>query len=183
MRFLKTPLAGLFVIEPDPFRDSRGIFVRIFCEEEYKSISGSMGIAQINQSLTHSRGALRGLHYQRPPKAEKKVVRCLKGRVFDVAVDLRAGSATFLHWYSIELSAKEMNGLYIPEGFAHGFQTLEENCELLYLHSAFYSPAHEGAVRYDDPLVGIKWPLPPQEISMKDREHPYLSNDFQGVHL
>ena len=181
MRFLETPLKGLFVIELEPLCDERGFFVRAFCDEEFRVTGHKKKIVQINHSMTCAQGSIRGMHYQRPPKAENKIVRCIKGRVFDVAVDLRAGSATFLHWFSLELAAEKMNGLYIPEGFAHGFQTLEDNCELLYLHTECYAPAFEAAVRYDEPMVGIKWPLPVAELSKRDSACSYLNSNFKGI--
>jgi len=181
MRFVETPLKGLFVIEADPFRDARGVFARVFCENELRSIGHTKKIVQVNNSVTCAQGALRGMHYQRPPFDEIKIVKCLKGRVFDVAVDMRAGSATFLNWYGVELSEDRMNSLYIPEGFAHGFQTLEENCSLIYLSTGFYSAAHECGVRFDDPRVRIKWPLPVGEVSKKDGAVPCITDDFKGV--
>jgi dTDP-4-dehydrorhamnose 3,5-epimerase len=183
MPFAPTAIQGLYVVSPKPFRDARGFLARVFCEKEYHSAGWDKRIVQVNHSLTTAKGAIRGMHYQRPPKAEVKIVRCLKGRVFDVAVDLREGSATFLQWHGVELSADQMNSLYIPQGFAHGFQTLEPNCELLYLHSEFYSPAYESALRWDDPAVGIRWPLPATEISAKDKAHPLLTKAFKGVRL
>ena len=124
---------------------------------------------------------MRGLHYQNPPQAEMKIVRCLRGRVFDVAVDLRFGSPTFLHWTACELCPGGGRALAIPEGCAHGFQVLEPDTELLYLHTAFYTPAAEGAVRFDDPRVAVAWPLAPRDLSARDQNHPYLNEQFQGI--
>jgi dTDP-4-dehydrorhamnose 3,5-epimerase len=124
---------------------------------------------------------VRGLHYQRPPQAEAKWVRCLKGRVFDVAVDLRRGSPTFLKWHAVELDGVSMNALLIPEGCAHGFQVLEPESELLYLHTATYTPGLEGAARYDDPRLAIRWPLPVTDLSERDRTHPLLDDSFEGI--
>lgn len=183
MIFERTPLGGLFLVRAEPFGDERGRFARLFCERELASIGFSGRIVQVNQSLTRHTGALRGLHFQRPPRAEAKMVRCLRGRVLDVAVDLRRGSPTFLRWHTVELSGGEMNALFLPEGFAHGFQTLEPDCELLYLHSEFYSPEHEGGLRHDDPALGIDWPLAVTDISDRDRNHPLISGDFQGIAL
>jgi dTDP-4-dehydrorhamnose 3,5-epimerase len=148
-----------------------------------KAIIGLRTIKQINHSTTYQVGAVRGLHYQYPPHAEMKIVRCLKGRVFDVAVDLRQGSPTFLKWTAVELTPINRLALVISEGCAHGFQVLEEGSELLYLHTAFYTPGVEGAVRYDDPSVGVAWPLAPTDISARDLSQPHLKEDFKGITL
>ena len=121
------------------------------------------------------------MHFQYPPKAEVKLVRCLRGSIFDVIVDLRRDSKTFLQWYGKKLSGENMMMLYVPEGCAHGFQTLEDNCEMLYLHTEFYSPSHEGGLRYNDPKIGIQWPLEVTEISRRDESYPLLPPDFAGV--
>ena len=183
MRINKLPLEDAFVIEPEPFTDARGIFARVFCQHELQSVLHGKNIVQINHSMTRQKGAIRGMHFQWPPKAEIKMVKCLHGSVFDVMVDLRQGSSTFLKWYGEILSAENMKMMYVPEGFAHGFQTVEENCELLYLHTEFYSPEHEGGVRYDDPKVGIKWPLEITDVSESDQNHQLLSRDFKGIIL
>lgn len=157
------------------------MFERIFCENEFKEISHSKNIVQINHSLTKDVGAVRGMHYQNPPMAEIKMVRCISGSVYDVIIDLRKGSETFLRWNGKILSSENKRMMYIPEGFAHGFQTQEPNCELFYFHTEFYNPDHESAVRFDDPRVGIKWPLDVTEISERDRNHPLLSENFKGI--
>ena len=135
----------------------------------------------MNHSTTRDVGAIRGLHYQKPPHAEMKIVRCLKGRVFDVAVDLRYDSPTFLRWHGVELSPESNLAYLIPEGCAHGFQVLEENSQLLYLHTAYYTPKSEVAVRFDDPRISVNWPLTPTNISAKDKSHPLLNEVFEGV--
>ena len=178
MRINKLVLEGAFVIEPEPSTDDRGLFARIFCKEELQSILHGKSIVQVNHSMTRHKGAIRGMHFQRPPTAEIKMVKCLRGSVFDVMIDLRSDSSTFLNWHGEKLSAENMKMMYIPEGFAHGFQTLEQNSELLYLHTEFYSPEHEGGVRYNDPKIGIKWPLEATDISERDRNHPLLAEDF-----
>ena len=178
-----SPIAGLAVISSMPVQDSRGKFARLFCTNLLADIHAERPIAQVNFSLTCARGSVRGLHYQRSPAAEGKWVRCLRGRVLDIAVDLRAGSPTFLNHFAVELSAEAMNAIFIPEGCAHGFQTLETDCELLYLHTAPYTPAHEGGVRWDDPRLDIVWPLPVSELSDRDRSHPLLTADFEGLTL
>ena len=175
MHFQPLPLEGAYLIDPDPFKDERGLFSRVFCERELKEIGHTRAIVQINHSLTAQRGAIRGLHFQYAPRAEIKIVKCLAGAVFDVIVDLRKLSPTFGKWHGEKLTSDNMKMMYISEGFAHGFQTLMENTQLLYLHTAFYTPEYEGGVRFDDPALGIDWPLPPAMISDKDRNLPLLS--------
>jgi dTDP-4-dehydrorhamnose 3,5-epimerase len=177
----ETAIAGAFVVEAKPFSDHRGAFARLYCAREMEPAMGGRRVVQINHSLTRAVGAVRGLHYQHAPHAEMKVVRCLKGRVFDVAVDLRRGSPTFLKWASCELSPDMPRAFVIPEGCAHGFQVLEPDSELLYLHSAYYEKSAEGGVRFDDPRVGIAWPLAPTDLSERDRSHPLLARDFAGI--
>ena len=183
MKIKQTPLQNAFVIEPEPFRDDRGLFARVFCQQELRNILHNKNIVQINHSLTPQKGALRGMHFQYSPKSEIKMVKCLRGSVFDVMIDLRRGSSTFLKWHGEVLSAENMKMMYLPEGFAHGFQTLEENCELLYLHTEFYSPEDEGGVCYNDPLINISWPLEVTDISKKDKNYSLLSKDFEGLLL
>jgi dTDP-4-dehydrorhamnose 3,5-epimerase len=176
-----TELSGVRILEAEIHQDNRGAFSRIFCDEAMHSVLNGKAIKQINWSKTLTVGSIRGLHYQNKPYAEIKIVRCLTGKVFDVALDLRNGSPTFLRWFGIELSAKNNRALIIPEGCAHGFQVLEPNSELLYVHTASYSLPNEAAVRFDDPAVNIAWPLIPTEISQRDRSHPYLTKEFQGL--
>jgi len=174
MHFRPLPLDGAYLIHPDPFKDGRGLFTRIFCEQELREIRHTRPIVQINHSLTEQRGAIRGMHFQYTPKAEIKMVKCLAGAVFDVIVDLRRLSPTFGKWNGEELSSDNMKMMYIPEGFAHGFQTLTKNAQLLYIHTACYSPECEGGVRFDDPDLAIDWLLPPAMVSDKDRNLPRL---------
>ena len=176
-----TELRGVLVVETTPLVDSRGAFARFFCERELAAVTGDRRIVQINHSRTDAVGAVRGLHYQLPPHAEMKLVRCLRGRVWDVAVDLRAGSPTFLQWHAEELSPGNARMLVIPEGCAHGFQVLEPESELLYLHTAYYAPEAEDAVACDDPRVGVAWPLPIGGLSERDGNHPPLPADFVGI--
>lgn len=183
MNLVETIIPGAWVIESTAFQDNRGAFSRLFCSRELQAIVGSRTIVQINYSMTHGIGAVRGLHFQNPPHAEMKIVRCLKGRVFDVAVDLRQGSPTFLKWTAVELTPENRFAFVIPEGCAHGFQVLEEDSELLYLHTAFYTPDAEGAVRFDDPRIGVNWPLAPTDLSARDLSHPHLKEDFEGIVL
>jgi len=140
-------------------------------------------LVQINHSLSRKIGATRGMHFQYPPRAEIKLVKCIKGAVYDVIVDIRKGSPSFLKWHGIELSETNMKMIYIPEGFAHGFQVLRADSELIYLHTEFYAPDYEGALRYDDPLLNIQWPLQVTDISEKDKKHPLLDSNFEGLEL
>ena len=183
MNLIETSIVGVLVIESTAFQDNRGAFSRLFCSRELQKIVDPRSIVQINHSTTHSVGAVRGIHFQNPPHAEIKIVRCLKGRVFDVAVDLRHGSPTFLKWTAVELTSENHLALVIPEGCAHGFQVLEEDSELLYLHTAFYTPNAEGAVRFDDPRIGVNWPLEPTDLSARDLSHPHLKENFKGIVL
>lgn len=178
---IDTPLLGLTVVQTLPHHDARGAFTRLFCARELQPLLGERQIAQINHSTTSRIGAVRGLHYQHPPHAEMKIVRCLRGRVWDVAVDLRADSPTFLRWYAHELSPETSTMMVIPEGFAHGFQSLEPESELLYLHTEFYHPLSEGGLRHDDPRLAITWPLATRDLSHRDLAHPLLTEDFPGV--
>jgi len=169
------------VVETEPCSDHRGSFARFYCQNELREIVGSRQVVQINHSVTHTVGAVRGLHYQLPPHAEMKLVRCLEGKVWDVAVDLRAGSPTYLNWHAEELSKSNGRMMVIPEGCAHGFQVLEQDCELLYLHTAFYTPSSERGIQPTDPKLDIHWPLPVQDLSGRDRNHSLLISDFSGL--
>ncbi|WP_437559146.1 dTDP-4-dehydrorhamnose 3,5-epimerase [Acidithiobacillus sulfuriphilus] len=181
MNIHSTALRGVAIVATQPFADRRGAFSRFFCKDELAAIIGNRDIVQINHSRTSMVGAVRGLHYQLPPYAEMKLVRCIRGRVWDVAVDLRAGSPTFLHWHAEELTPENARMLVIPEGCAHGFQVLEAESELLYLHTAYYTPAAEGGLRHDEPRLGIAWPLPVADLSARDRHHPPLNADYSGM--
>ena len=183
MKIMRIPLKNAYIIEPERFEDIRGMFSRIFCKKKFQSISLVKNIVQVNHSITVAKGAIRGMHFQRAPMAEIKMVKCLRGAVFDVIIDLRKDSPTFLKWHGETLSAENMKMVYVPEGFAHGFQTMESNSELLYFHTEFYSPEHEGGVRYSDPVTNISWPLEVTDISGKDQNYPLLSEDFQGIVL
>lgn len=178
-----TPIADLRVAESKAFKDDRGAFARLFCEQELSSVIRGRKIVQINHSSTAAVGAVRGMHFQHAPHAEMKLVRCLKGKVWDVAVDLRPQSPSYKRWYAQELSRQNARMMVIPEGFAHGFQVLEAGSELLYLHTAFYKPESEGGVRYDDPELGVAWPLPVTDISARDSSHVYIDSSFRGIVL
>ncbi len=181
MIFTPTILPGSYVIDLHPHTDDRGWFARYYCKKEFEAIGHVKEWVQMNHSVTKKKGSIRGMHYQLPPFSEIKLVRCIAGVVFDIIVDLRRDSATFLQWFGQELSAENKKMLYIPEGFAHGFQCLSENCELLYHHSEFYTPGFEGGIRYDDPVINIQWPLPVSVLSERDTTHPYLDNQFKGL--
>lgn len=183
MKAQPTSIAGLVVIETVPHVDHRGAFARLYCENELSSLMGPRRIVQINHSSTATIGAVRGMHYQHPPHAEMKLVRCLKGRVWDVAVDLRHNSPTFLSWHAEELTPSNTRMMVIPEGFAHGFQVLEPESELLYLHTAFYAPSAEAGLRHDDPRLAIHWPLAVTDLSARDAEHPLINSNFSGIAL
>ncbi len=181
MKTRQTALPGVIIVETVPYTDRRGSFSRLYCEHDLAPIIGNRRIVQINHSRTLTVGTVRGLHYQRPPSMEMKLVRCLKGRVWDVAVDLRKDSPTFLQWHAEELTPENARMLVVPEGCAHGFQTLEADSELLYLHTEFYNPETEAGVRVDDPCLNISWPLPISELSDRDRQHPAMTSDFTGL--
>lgn len=178
-----TPIAGVKQLQRRPLIDHRGYFERLFCAQELQPLLAGRSIVQINHSLTTRRGAVRGLHFQHPPHAELKMVSCLRGAVWDVAVDLRKDSPTFLHWHAEELTPDNAGMLVIPEGCAHGFQVLEPESELLYLHMAFYAPKAEGGLRYDDPRLAIAWPLPATDLSPRDQTHPLINAHFSGLLL
>jgi len=183
LKIASTPISGVLVVESDAILDHRGSFARFYCEQALASVIGERRIVQINHSCTRDVGTVRGLHYQNPPHAEMKFVRCFRGRVWDVAVDLRAGSPTFLSWHAEELSPENSRMLVIPEGCAHGFQALEEESELLYLHTACYYPPAEGGLQPVDPELSIKWPLSVVHLSERDRNYPLLSADLPGLSI
>ena len=172
MKFTELPLKGAYVVEPKPFEDQRGMFSRIFCEIEFKEIYHSKKLVQINHSLTNRKGVVRGMHYQNPPMVEIKMVKCLRGSVYDVIIDLRRESDTLLKWHGEILSSKNRCMIYIPDGFAHGFQTLLNDSEVFYLVSHPYAAESEGGVRWDDPAFDIQWPLPISQFSAKDSGYP-----------
>lgn len=176
-----TPLDGAHVLERRPISDARGFLERLYCFEELAVVLGTRRIAQVNRTLTKKRGSVRGMHFQASPHAETKIVTCLRGRVCDVAVDVRAGSPSFLRWHAVELDGSGTRAYVIPEGFAHGFQALTDDCELLYLHTAPYAPASEVGLHPLDPRLSIEWPLPIADLSPRDAAHPKLTEAFPGV--
>lgn len=179
MLFYETKLSGAFVIELEKFEDSRGFFARAWCEKEFESRGLASHLVQANLSYNKSEGTLRGMHYQIEPFGETKLLRCISGAIYDVIIDLRPGSPTHMQWFGVELNANNRKMFYVPENFAHGFITLEENTEVFYQVSQFYSPAHERGVRYNDPAFGIEWPLDVQVISDKDKSWPDFSKQFR----
>jgi len=180
---LATPIAGLHLLQRKPIGDSRGYLERLFCSEELQSLIPGKIIMQVNHTLTENAGTVRGMHFQHPPYAETKFVSCLRGEVFDVALDLRYDSPTFLHWHAERLSAENHRTLIIPEGFAHGFQALSDDCEMLYFHTAAYQSSSEGGLNVEDPKLAIGWPLPVAGLSSRDAAHAFLKSDFIGVTL
>ncbi len=184
-RFTVTDLAldGLKLVERQRLGDARGFLSRLFCAEELGAVGWNRPVAQINHTYTARCGAVRGMHFQAPPDAEMKLVSCIRGEVWDVAIDLRAGSRTFLHWRAERLAAENGRALLIPEGFAHGFQALSDDAELLYCHSAAYNAKVESGLNPRDPKLAIAWPLQITELSARDAQHPLLNEQFAGVGL
>jgi dTDP-4-dehydrorhamnose 3,5-epimerase len=176
MLFTKTELDGAWLVTPEPIRDERGWFARTFCEREFAAHGLETRFVQHSTSQNVARGTLRGMHFQNPPHAEAKLVRCLKGAIWDVIIDLNPGSPTFKRWQGFELSADNTRQLYIPKGFAHGFQTLQDDCQIGYLISEFYAPQAAAGVRWNDPAFAIDWPLPASVMNDKDTAWP----DFTG---
>jgi len=175
MLFQETPLAGAYVIDPERREDDRGFFARIYCAREFSELGLSTDLAQCNIAYNLTSGILRGMHFQKAPHQEVKLVRCTMGSVFDAIVDVRPESPTYRQWFGVELSAQNRRQLYVPKGFAHGYLTLEDNSELTYQVSEFYTPEAEAGLRWNDPAVGIEWPaIEIQDISEKDGRWPLL---------
>lgn len=181
MKFTALPLAGAYSIDLNFLQDERGGFARTFCKKEFEQIGHHKEFVQLNQSWNTKKGTVRGLHFQIPPFQEIKLIRCIKGAVMDVIVDLRKDSKTFLQHVMLELSEENKTMIYVPEGFAHGFQSLKDESELVYHHTEFYVPNAEGGIRYNDPALKINWPLPVEVISERDKNHPLLTNDYKGI--
>jgi len=178
---IETPIRGLKVIRRRPLVDERGRLERLFCAEELSALLSGRAIAQVNHSVTVKAGTVRGMHFQHAPHAELKIVTCLRGEVFDVAVDLRRNSPTLLRWHAEVLRSDNQKTLLIPEGFAHGFQALSDDCELLYFHTAAYEPAAEGGLHPEDPLLAIRWPRAVTALSPRDAAQRMLGGDFRGI--
>jgi dTDP-4-dehydrorhamnose 3,5-epimerase len=181
MIFEPTPLSGAFTIGLERRGDHRGFFARLFCTEEFAAHGLETAFVQINTSLTQARGTVRGMHYQLPPAAEVKVVRCIRGSLYDVILDLRPDSPTYLRSFGAELTAENRVMMYVPRGFAHGFMTLDEDTEALYLVSHAYAPESERGLRWNDPALSLPWPRPPTELSPKDRAWPDFDPALHGV--
>jgi len=181
MKFIATSLPGAFLIELEPKGDNRGFFARAFCEQEFKAQGLESQFCQINDSFSAKKGTLRGMHYQLTPASEVKLVRCIAGALYDVIADLRPDSPMFGRWFGATLSAENRTLMYVPRGFAHGFLTLADDVETIYLVSASYAPQHERGIRYDDPWLAITWPFEPGEISAKDRAWPLFDPEFHGI--
>lgn len=174
MIFKKTKIEGLYILEPELKTDERGFFAETFSKKDFANEGLVFDMVQAGQSLTKKKGMVRGMHFQEEPKAEIKIVQCLKGKIYDVAIDLRKDSATYGQWVSRELSEDNKKMFFIPKGFAHGFQTLVDNCEVQYFMSEFYSPSHASGVRWDDPHFNIKWPNKNPTLSEKDKNWPLI---------
>lgn len=184
MNFLKTDIAGVYISEPKRLEDNRGFFFRGFCRQETESAGIVLGdIVQINHSFSRKRGTFRGLHYQRPPDAEEKIVSCIQGEVLDIVVDLRKGSESFLSHVMVNLSEENSRSIIIPKGCAHGFITLKDDCRLLYLHTAYYSQSSEGGCSIHDPMLGITLPIEISEISERDKTHAFITKEFTGIQI
>ncbi|MFA6096766.1 MAG: dTDP-4-dehydrorhamnose 3,5-epimerase [Candidatus Paceibacterota bacterium] len=174
MIFQKTKISGLYVIDLELKCDERGYFSRIFCEEEFVKIGVDFKVVQASQSFTRKRGTIRGMHFQKYPKAEDKIVRCIKGSVYDIAVDLRSDSLTFGQWFAQELNETNNKMIFIPKGLAHGFQALQDDSIIEYFMSEFYAPDHADGVRWDDPLFKIAWPIADSTLSDRDKNWPLM---------
>lgn len=181
MEFVETGLAGLFIIKHKKLEDDRGFFTRTYCKNLFKEISFDKTFVQFNHSYNREKGTLRGMHFQTKPFREVKLIRCVQGAVIDVAVDLREGSNTFLQSYAVELTQDNLISVLIPEGFAHGFQTLKDHTSLIYNHTEFYEPGYDAGVRYNDPALEINWPLPIKNLSQKDQEFKLINEEFKGL--
>lgn len=181
MIFRSTQLSGLFEIDLDPLKDSRGEFMRTFCKNEFREIGLEKEIVQINHSISMVKGTFRGFHFQHTPFVETKIIRCISGAIVDIVIDIRKNSPTFLKSFQIELSSDNYKMLLIPEGMAHGFQTIEDNSQLLYMHTEYYNPDYEDGIRYNDPLIDIILPIEISAISERDSEFANLDPNFKGI--
>lgn len=183
MQFIAANMEGLYTIRLKKLEDERGLFARTFCKNEFKQIGFDKEFVQFNHSFNRYKGTIRGMHFQRPPYSETKLIRCIQGAVYDVAVDLREGSPTFLQHFGVELNAENMTSILIPEGFAHGFQTLGDNTALIYHHTAFYTAAADDGIGYNDPALKIEWKLPAAHVSDKDMNYKRIDKYFKGIKI
>jgi dTDP-4-dehydrorhamnose 3,5-epimerase len=174
MKFIKTEISGVFIIEPELNLDSRGYFGRFFCKQEAIKAGIDFDIVQINKSFTQNKGTIRGFHYQNHPMWEEKIVQCTKGSIYDVVVDIRKDSPTYMKWISFELSEENKKMVYTSKGIMNGFQSLTDGCELLYFMSQYYSPEHGSGIRFDDPSLNVNWPIANPILSERDKKLPFL---------
>jgi len=181
MIFIESPLKMSYVIELEPYSDKKWWFASTSCENEFNKIGHTTNWVQLNHSFTKQTGTIRGMHFQIPPYGEIKLVRCISGAVYDVIIDLRKDSDTFLNYSGVLLSCINKKMIYILKGFAHGFQTLTDDCELIYHHSEFYTPNSEAGIKYNDPKINIEWPLQLQSISERDNSHSVIKENFKGI--
>lgn len=182
MKFQPLALSGAYAVELEPRGDERGRFTRLFCAKELAEIGHVKPIVNVNHSYTQKAGTIRGLHFQHPPDCEVKIVTCLRGAVWDCVVDIRKNSPTFLHWVGVELTKANRRMMYVPEGFAHGFQALTDDVELLYFHTQYYARQSEGGLRFDDPRLEIAWPMPVTVVSDRDRNFELIDTiHFEGI--
>lgn len=184
MQFSETKIKGCFLVSPEPLSDERGWFARVFCEDEFKKhLNVDLKFVQINHSFNAKKGTFRGMHFQQAPYSEDKLIRCIAGSVMDIVLDLRKESPTFMHWMGVELSAKNRQLIFLPKGLAHGFQTLEDNTELIYHHTTAYHKEADRGILYNDPRVNIHLPLDVSMISEKDKSYSVLDNHFNGIDI
>ncbi len=183
MNFNSTLLADVYLIDVNPFQDERGFFMRTFCKDEFQQIGHTKEFVQFNHSINPKKGTLRGMHFQVSPYGEVKLIRCIAGSVFDVVVDIRQHSSTYLQWFGAELSSDNRRMMYVPEGCAHGFLTLSDSAELLYHHTSYYNPMADRGVRYNDPTFHIEWPISIEVVSEKDMNYPLIDDTFEGYPL
>lgn len=180
MIFTETKLKGAYIIEIEKLKDDRGFFARSWCQEEFEGQGLTSSVVQANVSFNNLKGTLRGMHYQISPYEETKLVRCTRGAIYDVIIDLRSDSSTYKKWFGLELSADNYKMLFVPEKFGHGFQALADNTEVSYQVSQFYTPGAEKGIRWDDPAFGIEWPFPVTVISQKDRNWPSFNEELRS---
>ena len=183
MEFISTTLEGLYVIKHNILSDDRGLFARTFCKSEFDKIGFKKEFVQFNHSFNLAKGTLRGMHFQKKPFCESKLIRCVHGSVYDVAVDVRKNSPTFLKHFAVELSSSNFLSILIPEGFAHGFQTLEDNTSLIYHHTQFYNPEADAGIKYNDSKLMINWPLQIINLSKKDLSYENINQNFKGIEI
>ena len=183
MEFIASHIDGLYTVLLKKLEDDRGLFARTYCKNEFKKIGFDKEFVQFNHSFNKLKGTIRGMHFQQMPFAETKLIRCVQGAIYDVAVDIRKNSPTYLQWFGAELTAENMVSVLIPEGFAHGFQTLKNDSALIYHHTAFYTPQADAGIRFDDAAININWKLPAVNISAKDKNYPLIDKNFKGIIL